>query len=84
MVGALCSVASHRISEQDFYEMLTIPSHTIWENMESENLVSVAPACGLYLHSIIYKSAEEWDETIRGGKPFFVDRTYKINNLLNI
>lgn len=84
-------MATQRISEQDFYEMLTIPSHTIWENMEKEKLVSVAPACGLHLHSIIYKSAEEWDatsilENARGVnlKPFFSDRKYKINKLLKI
>lgn len=72
--------------------MLTIPSHTIWEDMEKAELVSVAPACGLYLHGITYKATEEWEQTARVSlnprgvelKTFFDDRKYEINKLLEI
>lgn len=80
----MCSVATDRITKRDFYEMLTIPSHEMWTQMERANLVTVAPGCGLYLHSIAYKPEDEWDlnaviENPRGMaiRSFLENRQYR-------
>lgn len=79
----MCAVALNRITERQLYEMLTIPSHGIWPLMERQNLVTTAPACGLFLHSIVYKAEEEFgkvQENTRGvqDQSFFDNRLYGV------
>lgn len=73
MVGALCAVAQGRITDQDIYELLTIPSYSTWDHLSHQNKLETAPACGLYFIGINYKSKEDWklerrELTVRGTR----------------
>lgn len=61
--------------------MLTIPSHTIWNEMNTKKILYTAPAHGLYFTGVVYKPKKEWNlkeivENPRGVrlKSFFENR----------
>lgn len=59
IVGCLVSVACHKISIKDVYEMLTIPSKESWHPKSV-----VAPPYGLYLCQVHYDEADLiWKQT---------------------
>lgn len=49
MVGTLIGVAEGKITHQDVYEMLTIPSKHSWPQV-----IKVVPSYGLYLTNVEY------------------------------
>lgn len=53
MVGAILALAQNRITQKDFYEMLTIPSLNSW----SSHAIVPSP-CGLYLCNVEYDPVE--------------------------
>lgn len=59
IIGALCSVAEGKISERDIYELLTIPSHKMWDDLADHKLVRTAPACGLYFIGLSYRPEDQ-------------------------
>lgn len=59
MVAVMLAVAENRLSLQEVYEMLTIPSHKYWPKF-----VGTAPAHPLFLCKIEMKPAEEINESI--------------------
>lgn len=59
IIGALCAVAESKIDERDIYEMLTIPSYKLWDDLADRKLIKTAPACGLYFIGLNYRKEEE-------------------------
>lgn len=59
IVGALCAVAEDRIDERDIYELLTIPSHKMWDDLVERKLVETAPPCGLYFIGLKYRPQDQ-------------------------
>lgn len=54
MIAIMVECATGKLSEREFYEMLTIPSNRNWpKNLET------APAHGLYLKNVEFGSPEE-------------------------
>lgn len=71
MIGSLCAIAQGRISEQDIYELLTIPSFKTWTNLYEKKLVDTAPASALFFVEINYKketSLNQPQKTARGTR----------------
>lgn len=58
IIGALCAVAEGKIVERDIYEMLTIPSYRMWDDLAERKLIQTAPACGLYFIGLNYRPEE--------------------------
>ncbi|KAH8349879.1 hypothetical protein KR084_008610 [Drosophila pseudotakahashii] len=51
IVGTLIALGNGRIDERSIYQMLTVPSKHSWDHR-----VELAPACGLYLCRVHYRS----------------------------
>lgn len=48
-----------KISERDIYELLTIPSQKMWDDLADRDLIKTAPACGLYFIGLKYRPEEQ-------------------------
>lgn len=59
IIGALCGVAEGKIAERDIYELITIPSYKMWDDLSDRKLVKTAPACGLYFIGLNYRPEDQ-------------------------
>lgn len=55
----MCALAEGRIVERDIYELLTIPSYHMWDDLVARKLVKTAPPCGLYFIGLNYRPTNQ-------------------------